>query len=48
MSLSARPEQDDPPPPNADDLPGPTAWMIAGFTLVLAYIIVLALLRPTA
>jgi hypothetical protein len=46
MSLPARPDPDDLPPPNADESPGVMVWVIAGCVLVLAFVAVLALLRP--
>jgi hypothetical protein len=43
-----RPDDDDPPPQSAEDTPpSVTIWAIAGCALVLAYVAVLVLLRPT-
>lgn len=47
MSLPTPPDRDDLPPPNEDDPPNPAVWLIGGFSLVLAYIIALALLHRT-
>jgi len=48
MSPPACPDQDDLPPPNADEPPGLTVWAIAGCALALVYVIALALLQPRA
>ncbi len=46
MTLQARPDENDLPPPRQDDPPSVIVWTIAGCALVLAYVAVLALLRP--
>jgi hypothetical protein len=48
MSPSPRPDFDDPPPPRGEEQPGMAVWAIAGGVLILAYVLALALLRPTA
>ncbi len=45
MTMPTRVHEDDPPPP-AEEPPNAIVWMIAGCALVLAYVAVLALLRP--
>jgi hypothetical protein len=39
-------DEDDPIPRPADDPPGVVVWAITGCALVLAYVALLALLRP--
>ena len=46
MTLPTPPDENDPPSQPAEDPPGAMVWMIAGCALVLAYIALLALLRP--
>jgi len=47
MTLPDRPHDDKPPSTGGEDAPGAAAWLIAGCALVLVYVAVLALLRPS-
>jgi len=46
MSPPAGPDEDDLPPPDAEDPPGAFVWLVAGCLLILAYVVALALMRP--
>ena len=48
MTLPPRPDEDDLPPPPAEDPPGALVWIIAGCSLVLIYVAALAVLHPSA
>jgi hypothetical protein len=48
MTTPARHDEDDLPPPHAEDPPSPMVWIIAGCALVLVYVAALALLHPSA
>ena len=46
MSPPARPDGDDPPPPQKTPMPM-SVWALLGYGLILAYVAVLACLRPS-
>jgi hypothetical protein len=48
MSQPACPDEDDLPPPREKLPPSVLVWTLAGFAVVLAYVALLALLRPSA